>query len=197
VLAPHCDDGEIGCGGTIQVLLEAGHDVHYLAFSRPAEGIVEEMRAALGVLGVPPKNVEVMDLPRRRFHEFRQVILDKLIDVKLSLCPSLVFTPSRVDTHQDHAVVSAESVRAFRNVSLLGYEEPWNNPFFRTQFFVPLSRKQVLTKLRALRCYRSQLHRPIFNLETFLAIARVRGTQIERPFAEAFEVIKLVHGVFV
>ena len=33
VLAPHTDDGEIGCGGTIARFIEEGADVYYVAFS--------------------------------------------------------------------------------------------------------------------------------------------------------------------
>ena len=33
VLAPHTDDGEFGCGGTMARLVEAGCDVRYVAFS--------------------------------------------------------------------------------------------------------------------------------------------------------------------
>ena len=33
VFAPHTDDGEIGCGGTIVKFIEAGKQVYYIAFS--------------------------------------------------------------------------------------------------------------------------------------------------------------------
>src|SRR5207244_7059171 len=33
VLAPHTDDGEFGCGGTMARLVEGGADVRYVAFS--------------------------------------------------------------------------------------------------------------------------------------------------------------------
>ena len=33
VLAPHTDDGEFGCGGTMARLVDAGCDVRYVAFS--------------------------------------------------------------------------------------------------------------------------------------------------------------------
>ncbi len=33
VLAPHTDDGEFGCGGTMARLVEAGAEVRYVAFS--------------------------------------------------------------------------------------------------------------------------------------------------------------------
>ena len=33
VLAPHTDDGEFGCGGTLSRLVEGGSEVRYVAFS--------------------------------------------------------------------------------------------------------------------------------------------------------------------
>ena len=33
VLAPHTDDGELGCGGSIAKFLEQGKEVYYAAFS--------------------------------------------------------------------------------------------------------------------------------------------------------------------
>ena len=33
VLAPHTDDGEFGCGGTMARLVDAGAEVRYVAFS--------------------------------------------------------------------------------------------------------------------------------------------------------------------
>lgn len=33
VLAPHTDDGELGAGGTLAKMIEAGVEVYYAAFS--------------------------------------------------------------------------------------------------------------------------------------------------------------------
>ena len=34
VLAPHTDDGELGCGGTIAQYIDQGKEVYYVAFSQ-------------------------------------------------------------------------------------------------------------------------------------------------------------------
>ncbi len=41
VLAPHTDDGELGCGGTIVRLIDEGQDVYYVAFSICEESVPE------------------------------------------------------------------------------------------------------------------------------------------------------------
>ena len=41
VLAPHTDDGEFGCGGTMVRLVESGVDVRYVAFSIATKSLPE------------------------------------------------------------------------------------------------------------------------------------------------------------
>ena len=41
VLAPHTDDGEFGCGGTMARLVEAGAEVRYVAFSIATRSLPE------------------------------------------------------------------------------------------------------------------------------------------------------------
>ena len=85
VLAPHTDDGEFGCGGTIARLVESGAEVHYIAFSTasrslpqgfPADTLAHEVRAATGVLGIPEANLTVHDFEVRTFPAVRQDILE-------------------------------------------------------------------------------------------------------------------------
>ena len=42
--------------------------------------------------------------------------------------------PSESDVHQDHQTIYNESIRAFKFSSILGYEMPWNNRFFKKKF---------------------------------------------------------------
>ncbi len=74
----------------------------------------------------------------REFPKFRQEILDALIRLRKKIQPDMVFTPSRYDTHQDHKTTVEETMRAFKQCTILGYEQPWNNITFNTLAFVPL-----------------------------------------------------------
>ena len=136
VLAPHTDDMEFGCGGTIKRLSEEGARVHVLAFSTCRESlpnnfttcdIKKEQYLSADILGINKEDIQIFDIPVRRFNSYRQEILEILIGFKRQNNVELVFTPSCSDIHQDHAVVCMESIRAFKNCSLLGYELPWNN----------------------------------------------------------------------
>lgn len=202
VLAPHTDDGEIGCGGSIAKFIAEGRDVHYLAFSparkslleqgRPDDLLVKEVSAATAELGITPENLHVYDFDVREFDSSRQEVLDVLIKMKRTLKPDLVFAPSLNDIHQDHAVVAREALRAFKNITILGYEMPWNNIDFQTKVFIKLEREYLDTKVSALKCYKSQAHRSYLNEEFIRALAKTRGVQIESDLAESFEVMRLV-----
>jgi LmbE family N-acetylglucosaminyl deacetylase len=201
VLAPHTDDGEIGCGGSIARFISEGHTVYYAAFSiartsvRPEfpDNILEiEVRAATGVLGIPSDNLIVYDFPVRHFPECRQALLQELIDLRCKLKPDLIFVPSLHDIHQDHQVIAAEGLRAFKHHTILGYEEPWNNIIFETRCFIPLEEDHIIRKVEALHCYKSQQHRSYLDESFVWSLARMRGTQIEGQYAEAFEVLRWV-----
>ncbi len=201
ILAPHTDDGELGCGGTISRFAEEGNDVYYIAFSTaeqslppnfPSNTLEIEVKAATKVLGILPKNLVIFKHEVRKLNYIRQEILEELIKLRKDIQPSLIFLPSPNDLHQDHHTVSEEGIRAFKNSSILGYELLWNNISFNTQSFVILSEKHVNTKVKALMEYKSQHHRKYLTKEFITGWARTRGTQINADFAEAFEVVRWI-----
>lgn len=201
VLAPHTDDGEFGCGGTMAKLITQGAEVHYAAFSSAEkslpsgvapDALVQELREAMASLGIPPSRQHIMDYPVRDFPERRQAILDDMIKLKAKVSPDLVMLPSSTDTHQDHQTISQEGFRAFKDTTILGYEIPWNNRTFVTECFTILDEAQVKAKVDALMCYRSQLDRFYANEGFIRSLAITRGTQIGAKYAEAFEVLRWV-----
>ena len=118
--------------------------------------------------------------------------MDDLIQLREKLNPGMVFIPSLSDIHQDHKVISEEGVRAFKNTALLCYELPWNNFTFTNTCFSVLSESNVQKKADAILQYRSQAHRAYANPEFAWSLARTRGVQINQPFAECFEVVRLI-----
>ncbi|MCB0722465.1 MAG: PIG-L family deacetylase [Ignavibacteriae bacterium] len=201
VLAPHTDDGEFGCGGTIAKLTESGAEVFYAAFSAcqqsvlpdfPPDILITEVKEATEVLGVKSENLILFDYEVRTFNFHRQEILDDILKLKNDINPDIVFMPTINDIHQDHFTISNEGMRAFKWSTLLCYELPWNNFNFMTGCFVNLSEENVNKKLEALSKYRSQAHRPYANAEFIKSLARVRGVQAGKEFAETFEIVRLL-----
>jgi N-acetylglucosamine malate deacetylase 1 len=201
VLGPHTDDGEFGCGGTMARLVEAGIEVRYVAFSIatkslpdgfPPDTLAREVREATAELGMPAELLAVHDFEVRTFPEHRQEILELLIDIWEEWPPDAVLQPCLGDIHQDHQVVAAEGLRAFKRTTVLGYEIPWNSLTFTYQAFVALERSHVERKVAALARYESQQHRNYANPEYIWNLARTRGIAVGREYAEAFEVYRVV-----
>ena len=201
VLAPHTDDGEFGCGGTIAKYIRDGWRAVYVAFSAAEQSVLphlprdilrQEVRVATAVLGLAPSDCIVLDFEVRKFPEQRQGILEKMVHLNKELRPDLVFLPSPNDTHQDHDVVAHEGFRAFKKTTMLGYEVAWNNLDFRTSCFTHLSQQDLDNKVAALSCYESQADRVYAREEAVKSQAIFRGTQIGTRYAEAFEVIRWV-----
>jgi N-acetylglucosamine malate deacetylase 1 len=201
VLAPHTDDGELGCGGSIARFIEEGNEVICVAFSIAEDSVPEgfakdtlavEFNKAMLTLGLKQENIIFHRYKVRHFPEFRQDILQNLIDLRKEHQPDVVFVPSLNDIHQDHQVIANEGLRAFKKISILGYEMPWNNIVFETRCFIKLEKKHIQKKMDALACYNSQKHRGYLNNDFILGLARTRGTQFENEYAEAFEIIRWI-----
>ncbi|MFH1931662.1 MAG: PIG-L deacetylase family protein [Pseudomonadota bacterium] len=201
VLAPHTDDGEFGCGGSIARFIEEGKEIYYAAFSTAEESVPDpwpkdilktEVKEATKRLGIPQDNVIIFDFKVRELSYHRQEILEELVKIKNDICPDLVFLPTSNDLHQDHSTISIEGIRAFKTTTILGYEIPWNNIQFQAESFIILSEENINTKLNALGAYNSQKGKSYANEEFIRSLARTRGVQIGSRYAEAFEVIRWV-----
>jgi len=199
VLAPHTDDGEFGCGGTIARLVREGCAVRYVAFSDckesvpagfPLDILSKEMKAATAILGLT--DVHLLDYKVRYFDTERQRILEDLIKIKREYQPDVVFTPCTTDFHQDHSTISNESIRAFKDITILGYELPWNNLTLPSTSIIKLTDEDVEKKIEAIAQYKSQLGRAYSSSEFLRAQALTRGTRIRAPYAEAYEMIRFI-----
>lgn len=201
VLAPHTDDGELGCGGTIARFIEEGKLIYYAAFSTAADSVPDgfppnilekEVRSATHTLGIPEEHLFLFDYQVRKLEYQRQDVLEDMIKLKEKIDPEIVFLPCANDLHQDHITVYNEGLRAFKHCTVLGYELPWNNITFHTRHFVFLEKRHLAKKFEALRCYCSQKNRHYVNEDFIYGLARTRGVQLGTQFAEAFDVIRWV-----
>ena len=184
VLSPHTDDGELGCGGTLQNY----DNVIYVAFSSCGNyELIEECKRATYILKV--KETLIFNHPVRNFDKSRQQILDEMLSAKEKYSPDVVFTPM-LDVHQDHRVIHEESLRAFKDCNMLGYELPWNNYSVTTDSYHSITGDQLKKKCAALSRYKTQAHRPYMNPNFITSLATVRGVQSGVEYAEAFETIR-------
>ena len=201
ILAPHTDDAEFGCGGTMARLLEDGNEVYCAAFSAceqsvlksfPSDILITEVKAATKKLGIKPANLILFDYEVRTFNFRRQEILDNLIKLRKDIQPDIIFMPSANDIHQDHYTISQEGLRAFKFATIFCYEMPWNNLTFNTSSFFVLEERHINLKIEALNEYKSQAHRTYANGEFVRSLARVRGEQVSTKYAESFDIIRWI-----
>jgi LmbE family N-acetylglucosaminyl deacetylase len=201
VLAPHTDDGELGCGASMAKFCGEKREVYYAAFSTcqkslsaglPADTLEKECKTAIKELGIDTGKLMFYDFEVRNFSEKKQEILEELVSLNKKINPDLVFIPSASDIHQDHQVIHNEALRAFKNSSILGYELPWNQNHFNATFFVKLSKENLDKKVKAINAYKSQSHRNYMQEDFIRSVAKVRGVQCNSEYAEAFEVYKLI-----
>ena len=201
ILAPHTDDGELGAGGTISKLIEMEADVYYAAFSTAEESVPEylpkdilktEVKAATKKLGIKEDNLHIYNYRVRNLNYKRQDILEDLIQLRTKIKPDLILMPSLHDIHQDHLTIAQEGLRAFKSITILGYELIWNNLTFNTTSFVKLNKTHIENKFLALQEYKSQNKRDYMSRDFIFSLAKARGVQIGQQYAEAFEVIRLI-----
>lgn len=200
ILAPHTDDAEFGCGGTIAKLIEQNNNVYCAAFSAcqqsvlkefPSDILITEVKEATHELGLKPGNLMLFDYEVRTFNFRRQDLLDDILKIKQDISPDFVFMPSVNDVHQDHYTIAQEGLRAFKFSNILCYELPWNNLSFDTSCFCVLNETHIQKKINSVLRYKSQAHRNYANADFVKSLARIRGTQINTQYAECFEVLRL------
>lgn len=199
VVSPHTDDAELACGGSIARWVAEGRDVKILHLSDTgnifgsdhAAQIRQEALSAAAVLGVQNGAVEFGDFPTRYFLQFRQEILDLLIETKKSFRPNLVVGPGLVDSHQDHFAVAREINRAFKDISVLHFDTYWNMTHQDVTVVVEISTVDLEKKIQALGEYKSQSNRPYMRDGIAEAQAKIRGLPRGLDLAEAFSVSTL------
>jgi N-acetylglucosamine malate deacetylase 1 len=202
VLAPHTDDGELGCGGTISRLIEEGNQVYYVAFSIceesvppgfPKNALEIEVKKATKELGIPPENLFIKNYPVRKFNSYRQQILEDLVVLRNEMRPDIIFMPCSNALHQDHHTIYSEGIRAFKHFTCYGYDLPWDTVRFTTTAFFKLSQAHVERKWLALKHYETQNFRGYVDQQFITGLARVRGAQIACEYAEAFELLRVIY----
>ena len=198
-LGAHSDDIEIGCGGTILVLLERHDNVvfRWIVFSSNEERAGEARASADAFLEhAREKHVVVKNYRDGFFPFLGGQIKDEFEALKREFNPDLVFTHYRQDRHQDHRLISDLTWNTFRNHLILEYEIPkYDGDIGSPNFFVPLKESVCSTKIRNIvDSFKSQSQKQWFDEQTFLSILRLRGMEANSPtqYAEGFYCRKAV-----
>ena len=197
-LGAHCDDIEIGCGGTIlRTVAELPRvAVHWVVLTSNHQREAEARASAAAFLsGAEQACVDVRSFRESYLPYVGADVKDYFEVLKRSVRPDVVFTHHRDDRHQDHRLVSDLTWNSFRDALILEYEIPkWDGDLGAPNVFVPLSATVAGEKIDlTLEHFASQRTRPWFDTETFTALMRLRGMECNAADrrAEAFYVRKL------
>ncbi|MEU5775862.1 PIG-L deacetylase family protein [Streptomyces venezuelae] len=192
----HCDDIAIGAGGTLLTMCTArpGLRVDALVLSGGGSEREQEELAALAAFCPGAElAVTVLKLPDGRMPVHWDEAKAAVEELRARTEPDLVLAPRTDDAHQDHRGLAQLIPTAFRDHLVLGYEiVKWDGDLGRPTAYQPLSPETAEEKVRLLQeHYPSQRHRPWYDREAFLGLARIRGIECHARYAEAFAVTKL------
>jgi len=200
VLGAHCDDVAIGAGGTLLALCRAnpGVRVDALVLSGGGTDREDEERAALRAFCPGAElDVTVHKLPDGRLPAHWDEAKNAVEELRGRSDPDMILAPRADDAHQDHRGLARLVPTAFRDHLVLGYEiVKWDGDLARPNAYQPLSAELAEKKVSLLQQhYASQRHRPWYDKEAFLGLARIRGIECQERYAEAFFVTKLTLGL--
>jgi LmbE family N-acetylglucosaminyl deacetylase len=195
-LGAHPDDIELGCGALLHHIVKQT-DVLCVTLSDnqknpDLQNVKGEHFASMAVLGVPGEKVVFGPFTTRVFPDSRQEILEYFLSLRRDFNPDLIFVHSKQDVHQDHLTMTDESLRAFRGITVLGFDVVRSSYGFFPHFLVEVTEEDVEKKIEALACYETYRDRYYFNRELTRSIMVRHGALAECPFAEGFDILRIV-----
>ena len=196
-IGAHPDDIEYGCGGTLTLYAQRGHNVYLFVASDgslggdPAvrEGEQEDSKVVIGARQVFWGRYRDTEVP------YNRELIVRLETVIRQVKPTMIFVNHPDDTHQDHRHLAQAAVSATRYVpNFLFFEVP------STQHFAPncyTNIEKVLDrKLACLEAHHSQVTKTNIEdltiLELAVSCANFRGIQARVKYAEAFHSVRLL-----
>jgi len=205
-IGAHCDDIEIGCGGTAAKLAAMDRAVAFaIAADCGAERRAEAIEAA-AMLGLKEEEATVRfgGLPDRLLCQHQPQLQRWMDELREGFGPTTVFV-HHFDNNEDHQAVFKTAIRSFNHQTILQYYVPQMDTR-RTEFSPHLTQdisKYWDTKLAMCACHRSQMEKGIYldpeSLEYHAALwfkeANSASCSRTKGYAEAFHIhiVRSVH----
>ncbi len=196
-LAPHPDDSEIGCGGSLALFAKQNADVHlFIATDGSAGGCANNRRqeqiAAANIMGI--SKLHWGGFTDTKLPENFDQLLQKIEALVVHIKPHLVLVNHEDDTHQDHRTLAQAAHAATRHIAnVLAYETPTSR-HFSPSVFMDIS-TTLEQKNNALYAHETQVNRTnihglsIFDVAT--STAHFRGIQGRINSAEGFMPVRM------
>lgn len=213
-IGAHPDDIEIGCGGTLSILKDKGHDLVHLIITSGEEGDLHSTKKQLAgkreaeaiQSGKLLKTSQVIFFREPDgLTTFSKELKTRLISIFREIKPDIVFTHARSDNFPDHQVV-----HQLTRAAILGANGPWypdagGNPhqvkdIYGYEVWNPISDFQLAfditpamdRKIELIRCHVSQIN-DVDYIAAIKGLAKYRAVMsMTGEYAEVFEVLKVV-----
>lgn len=180
-LGAHCDDIEIGAGGSLSHWSEQNPATQFdwIIFSGDDEREAESREAARRIHGPAKHSVRVLRHRMSYFPAEYAAVKDSMESLRSGPEPDLVLTHRLEDRHQDHRVIAELTWNTFRRHTILEYEIPkYEGDLGHPNLFQPLTATQADAKVGVLmECFPSQLQRSWFTANLFRAHLALRGIE--------------------
>ncbi len=195
-IGAHPDDIELGAGALIHNI-RPHCEVTCVTLSDNQKNptlrnVLSEHYESMKVLGVPREKVIVEKFETRYLPAHRQEVLEYLLKLRREIKPDIIFTHSKEDIHQDHNTVTQEALRAYRGITVLGFDVMRSSHGFFPNFFVEVNEENVNKKIEALAQYKTYADKYYFGAELLRATMVRHGALAEKDFAEGFDILRVV-----
>jgi LmbE family N-acetylglucosaminyl deacetylase/ActR/RegA family two-component response regulator len=191
-IGAHPDDVEIGCGGILLRHRARGDDISVLTLSGGEQGgtaaeRVQEAQRAAEILGARLFLGSLQDTAISEGTETIAFIEARIREVQ----PTVIYTHTLHDGHQDHRSVHRATVVASRTIpSLYCYQAPSSSIDFRPTKFLEIG-DFIDKKLAAIAAYHSQIvKRPYLRESLLRATAEYWGRFAGYGMVEPLEVLR-------
>ena len=195
-LGAHPDDIEIGCGALVHNIVQKTEILCVTLSDNQKNPDLKKVKSehfhSMKVLGVSEEQILMGPFSTRVFPDSRQDILEYFLKLRKDFQPDLIFTHSKQDVHQDHNTMTEEALRAFRGITVLGFDVVRSSYGFFPHFLVEVTEEDVNKKIEALSQYETYKDRYYFNSDLTRSMMVRHGALAECPFAEGFDILRIV-----
>ncbi len=194
VFGAHPDDYEIGMGGTINKLVNLGHEIKLVLVTVPnsREIRIKEANEAAQILGA---EMFFLDIPTDKI-SFSRYLISKFDLLIKNFRPDEIYTHWVHDSHQDHQAISNSVISSTRKnkASLFMYSQTVPGGIvpqsFTDQIFVDIS-DTIEVKIASILAHKSQIESNGMDwVNGVKGRAKLHGYQINVDYAETFYVVK-------
>jgi len=206
IIGAHYDDIELSAGGTVAKFIKEGHKVFvnvvttsdYTSYDgtvlRNKYSSRKEGVAGLLVLGVKESNIQNLGFETKCV-PFSVDLIEKINNSIDRINPDLIITHHvTAESHQDHINTAKCVMSASRRCNSIWCWEPYYPSKLSTIPFKPVKYIDISAyleiKILSLKKHVSQWKKYPYWEDLVRSLARVRGIEIQKQYAETFEVLK-------